>query len=61
MALATRYEVSTQVVSSTVAERLPAMWGRATFATLVSRTSMKVAIITVSAMIQGLMWRWVFI
>src|ERR1039458_4434971 len=55
MALATRYEVSTQVASSTVAERLPAICGRATLATLVSSTSMKVASITVRATIHGLM------
>src|ERR1035438_6755992 len=55
MAFATRYEVSTQVASSTVAERLPAMCGSATLATLVSSTSMNVASITVIAMIHGLM------
>src|ERR1019366_7859900 len=55
MALATRYEVSTQVASSGVADRLPAMCGSATLATLVSSTSMKVASITVMAMIHGLM------
>src|ERR1700723_199099 len=55
MALETRYEVSTQVLSSCPAERLPAMWGSATLATLVSSTSMNVARVTVSAMIQGLM------
>src|ERR1700730_15226909 len=55
MALETRYEVRTQVLSSWPAERLPAMCGRATFATLVSRTSMNVARVTVSAMIHGLM------
>src|SRR5262245_21853507 len=55
MALATRYEVCTQVASSGVADRLPAMCGSATFATLVSSTSMKVASITVTAMIHGLM------
>src|SRR5208283_3935844 len=54
MALATRYEVSIQVASSVDAERLPAMCGSATFATLVSSTSMKVASITVKAMIHGL-------
>ena len=37
-----------------VAERLPAMWGSATLATLVSSTSMKVASMTVRAMAQGL-------
>ena len=50
-------EVSTQVASSTVAERLPAMCGRATLATLVSSTSMNVASIPVMAMIHGLMAR----
>src|SRR5271156_2083848 len=54
MALATRYEVSTQVTSSTVAERFPAMCGRDTFTTVVSSTSMKVQNITEMAMIQGL-------
>src|ERR1039458_10364364 len=39
MALATRYEVSTQVASSVVAERLPAIWGRLTLTTEVSSTS----------------------
>src|SRR3974390_324085 len=54
MAFETRYEVSTQVLSSTPEERLPAMCGRATLAMLVSSTSMKVESMTVSAMIQGL-------
>src|SRR5262244_1824536 len=54
MAFATRYAVRTHVVSSTLDERLPAMLGNATLATLVSRTSMKVASIAVAAMIQGL-------
>src|SRR4029077_19143621 len=54
MALATRYEVSTQVASSGVADRLPAICGSATLATLVSSTSMKVASITVRAIIHGL-------
>ncbi len=44
----------THVASSGVAERLPAMWGRETFATAVSRTSMNVASITEKAMSQGL-------
>jgi hypothetical protein len=44
------------VDSSTLAERFPAMWGSETLTTVVSSTSMKVAIITVPAMIQGLMW-----
>src|SRR5580698_2324789 len=55
IAFETRYEVRTQVLSSWPAERLPAMCGRATLATLVSRTSMNVASVTVSAMIHGLM------
>src|ERR1700683_1535391 len=54
MALATKYEVSTQVTASTVAERLPAMCGSDTFTTVVSSTSMKVQNITEMAMIQGL-------
>src|ERR1700675_1215225 len=54
MAFETRYEVSTQVLSSCPAERLPAICGRATLAMEVSSTSMKVASVTVIAMIQGL-------
>src|ERR1700687_4486846 len=54
MALATRYDVSTQVDSETVAERLPAMCGSETFTTVVSSTSMKVANITATAKIQRL-------
>ena len=46
----------TQVLSSIPAERLPAMWGRATFAMLVSSTSMNVASVTVIATSQGLRW-----
>src|SRR5579863_3531975 len=57
MALATRYDVSTQVTSSTVAERLPAMCGSDTLTTVVSSTSMKVQNITEMAMIQGLTCR----
>src|SRR5882724_910761 len=53
-ALETRYEVSTQVLSSTPAARFPAMCGSATLATLVSNTSMNVAIVTTSAMSHGL-------
>src|SRR5487761_1909855 len=53
-ALATRYELSTQVLSSVPAERLPAMCGSATLAMLVSSTSMNVASVTVSAMTHGL-------
>src|SRR5437588_88925 len=55
MALATRYEVSAQAASSTLAERLPAMCGKETFTTVVSSTSIKVANITATAMIHGLM------
>ena len=40
--------------SSVEAERLPAMWGRATLATDESRTTMKVAVMTAAAMAQGL-------
>ena len=54
MAFEIRYPVSTQVASSTVAERLPAMCGNATEATEVSSTSMKVASITEAAINQGL-------
>src|SRR5579884_939383 len=54
MALATRYDVRTQVTSSTVAERFPAMCGRETLTTVVSSTSIKVQNITEMATIQGL-------
>src|SRR5271155_2307111 len=54
MALETRYDVKIQVLSSVPADKLPAMWGRATLAMLVSSTSMKVASVTVRAIIQGL-------
>ena len=54
MALETRYDVSTQVLSSMPAERLPAMFGSETLAIEVSSTSMKVADITVNAIHQGL-------
>src|SRR5580692_8955868 len=53
IAFETRYDVSTHVLSSCPAERLPAMCGRATLAMEVSSTSMKVASVTVTAMIQG--------
>ena len=53
-ALATRYVVMTQVLSSTPAARLPAIWRNATLAIDVSSTSMKVAIETTTAMSQGL-------
>src|SRR5262245_51618760 len=55
IAFATRYDVSTHVASSIDTDRLPAMYGSDTFTTVVSSTSMKVANITLIAMIQGLM------
>ena len=54
MALDTRYEVSTQVLSSLLAPRFPAMCGSATLAMLVSRTSMNAAMATTTAISQGL-------
>jgi hypothetical protein len=57
MALATRYEVSTQVASSMVAERFPAICGSDTLTTVVSSTSMKVQSITEKATIQGFIER----
>jgi hypothetical protein len=54
IAFATRYDVSAHVASSVVAARLLAMWGRETFTTVVSNTSMKVANMTAMATIQGL-------
>src|ERR1039458_9330256 len=54
MAFETRYDVNTHVLSSVPADRLPAIWGKATLAMLVSSTSMNVASVTVSAMIHGL-------
>src|ERR1019366_3839587 len=53
MAFETRYDVNTQVLSSSPAERLPAIWGSATLAMLVSSTSMNVASVTVRAIIHG--------
>src|SRR5262249_24783867 len=53
IAFATRYEVSAHVASSAVTERLPAMWGRETLTTVVSRTSIKVPNMTATAIIQG--------
>ena len=47
----------TQVASSMLAERLPAMCCRDTLTTVVSSTSMKVPNITAMAMIHGLMCR----
>ena len=57
-ALATRYDVSAHVASSTVADRLPAMCGSDTLTTVVSSTSMNVANMTEIAMIQGLTCGW---
>src|ERR1700719_4857032 len=54
MAFETRYEVRTQVLWSLLAPRLPAMYGRATLAMLVSSTSMKAANATTTAISQGL-------
>src|SRR6202451_1407966 len=54
MAFATRYDVSVQVASSVVAERLPAMCGSETLTTVVSSTSMKVLDMTAIAISQGL-------
>src|SRR5579883_2118112 len=54
IAFETRYEVSTHVASSCVAASPPAMCGRATFTMVMSSTSMKVASVTVRAMVQGL-------
>src|ERR1700732_3821307 len=54
MAFDTRYEVSTQVLSSLLAPRSPAMCGRATLAMLVSSTSMNAASDTTTAINQGL-------
>src|ERR1700687_2445179 len=53
-AFATRYDVSTQVLSSLLAETLPAMCGSETLAIEVSSTSMKVASTTTIEMSQGL-------
>ncbi len=57
MALATRYDVSVQVASSLLADKLPAMWGSETLTTVVSSTSMKVLDITAIAISQGLISR----
>ena len=51
-ALAARYDVMTQDISSSPAESDPCMWGRATLVTLVSRTCMTVTIITDIVMAQ---------
>ena len=49
----TRYEVTTQVPSSTVAPMLPAMCGTETLTTVVSRISMNVASMTAAVTIHG--------
>src|ERR1700738_4461467 len=54
MAFDTRYDVSTQVDSSEPADKPPAICGSATLAIDVSRTSMNVASVTVTAITQGL-------
>src|SRR5262245_40135728 len=54
MALAARYDVSTQVLSSSLAPRSPAMCGRETLAMLVSRTSRNAARETVAPIAHGL-------
>jgi hypothetical protein len=51
-------EATTHVPSSTLAARLPAMWGIETLTTVVSNSSMKVASITETVTIQGLTWGW---
>src|ERR1700676_4732900 len=54
MALDTRYDVSTQVDSSEPADKPSPICGSATLAIEVSRTSMKVAGVTVPAITHGL-------
>src|SRR5215470_14631353 len=53
-AFETRYDVSTQVLWSLLAPRLPAMYGSATLAMLVSSTSMNAASATTTATSHGL-------
>src|SRR6202049_2372560 len=53
MAFETKYDVSTQVLSSLLAPTFPAMCGNATLAMLVSSTSMNAARATTTAMSQG--------
>src|SRR5215471_3672600 len=53
-AFAARYDVSTQVLWLLLAARPPAMYGNATLAMLVSRTSMNAANATTTAISQGL-------
>ena len=49
-ALAARYEVSTQEISSTPADSDPCMWGRATLMTVTSSTCITVTVMTVAVM-----------
>src|SRR5207245_3373927 len=51
-ALAARYDVMTQDISSRPADSEPCMWGSATLVTLVSRTCMTVTIITENVIAQ---------
>jgi hypothetical protein len=51
--LATKYEVSTQVASLVVAERLPAMCVKETLTTVESSTSMNVESITAMVISHG--------
>jgi hypothetical protein len=53
IAFETRYDVRTQVLSSLLAPIFPAIWGSATFAMLVSSTSIKAASETTNAISQG--------
>src|ERR1700739_4292436 len=53
IAFETRYDVRIQVLSSLLAPRLPAMYGSATLAMLVSSTSMNAAIATTTAINHG--------
>src|ERR1700737_1004139 len=54
MAFETRKDVNTHVLWSLLAPRFPAMYGSATLAMLVSRTSMNAASATTTAISQGL-------
>jgi len=54
MALETRYDVSTHVDSSALADKFPEICGNATLAMEVSSTSMNVTIVTIIAITQGL-------
>src|SRR3569833_1748450 len=54
MALVTRELVRVQVDAAWLAERSPAIWGRATLATEISNTSIKAAMATTGAISHGL-------